>query len=188
MKHMKKLITMALLAVSVLAISIPAMASYSTKYVNCPIGETVRLRNGPSTSSTILANVPRGTALEAEYYNSSWYRIRNYTHSNGTTYNGYMMSSFLSSTNPNASTPWIERYGSATLRPSNTYNWYVEVMQEDLIDLGYDLSPYGADGYFGNKTTIAVKSFQSSHGLDADGYVGNQTKSVLYTAYMNSGH
>lgn len=45
--------------------------------------------------------------------------------------------------------------------------------QEDLIQLGYDLSPYGADGKFGAKTETAVKAFQTSVGLPADGIVGN---------------
>ena len=47
--------------------------------------------------------------------------------------------------------------------------------QEDLIKLGYDLSPYGADGKFGAKTEEAVKQFQTSVGLKADGIVGPKT-------------
>ena len=47
--------------------------------------------------------------------------------------------------------------------------------QEDLIKLGYDLSPYGADGKFGAKTEAAVKQFQTSVGLKADGIVGPKT-------------
>jgi hypothetical protein len=53
--------------------------------------------------------------------------------------------------------------------------------QQDLIYLGYDLSPYGADGKFGAKTEAAVKSFQSTHTdqygnpLKADGVVGSGT-------------
>ena len=47
--------------------------------------------------------------------------------------------------------------------------------QEDLIKLGYDLSPYGADGKFGAKTETAVKQFQTSVGLKADGIVGPKT-------------
>ena len=53
--------------------------------------------------------------------------------------------------------------------------------QIDLIKLGYDLSPYGADGNFGRKTEEAVKSFQSTHNdqngnpLKVDGIVGSGT-------------
>ena len=51
--------------------------------------------------------------------------------------------------------------------------------QEDLIKLGYDLSPYGADGKFGAKTEAAVKQFQTSVGLKADGIVGPKTWEAL---------
>ena len=51
--------------------------------------------------------------------------------------------------------------------------------QQDLIQLKYDLSPYGADGKFGAKTEAAVKSFQKSVGLPADGIVGPKTWAAL---------
>ena len=54
--------------------------------------------------------------------------------------------------------------------------------QEDLIKLGYDLSPYGADGKFGAKTEAAVKQFQTSVGLKADGIVGPKTWEALDAA------
>ena len=61
--------------------------------------------------------------------------------------------------------------------------------QEDLIQLNYDLSPYGADGKFGAKTEAAVKSFQSTHvdpttgkQLKADGIVGPATWAALDAA------
>lgn len=55
----------------------------------------------------------------------------------------------------------------------------VVLCQEDLIQLGYDLNPYGADGKFGTKTETAVKAFQSSQGLKADGIVGRGTWAAL---------
>ena len=69
---------------------------------------------------------------------------------------------------------------------------YVTLLQTKLIQLGYDLSPYGADGSFGNKTLEAVKKFQSDMGLNADGVVGEKTwealdngKVSLYTVTIN---
>lgn len=65
---------------------------------------------------------------------------------------------------------------------------YVTLLQTKLIQLGYDLSPYGADGKFGNTTLKAVKQFQKDNGLVADGVVGlkswevlNSGKTTLYT-------
>lgn len=52
---------------------------------------------------------------------------------------------------------------------------YVTLLQTKLIQLGYDLSPYGADGAFGNKTLAAVKKYQADVGLDPDGIVGRKT-------------
>lgn len=56
---------------------------------------------------------------------------------------------------------------------------YVTLLQTKLIQLGYDLAPYGADGTFGNKTMNAVKNFQRDQGLSADGVVGPKTWDAL---------
>jgi hypothetical protein len=51
--------------------------------------------------------------------------------------------------------------------------------QSDLILLGYDIGPKGADGIFGAKTEEAVKAFQGDHGLKQDGIVGRDTWAAL---------
>ena len=65
---------------------------------------------------------------------------------------------------------------------------YVTLLQTMLIQRGYDLAPYGADGKFGSKTETAVKTFQRDNGLTVDGVVGRATwseldeaKTTLYT-------
>ena len=58
----------------------------------------------------------------------------------------------------------------------------VVYLQTKLIQLGYDLQPYGADGAFGNKTLEAVKNFQRVNGLEADGVVGPRTWEALENA------
>lgn len=172
---MKKFIALALVIVSVFALASTALAAYSTMYINCPVGETVRLRSSPSTSGTVLINIPRGTAVQAESYNSTWHRVSY----NG--YNGYMMSSFLSSSRPaGQDTPWLLRYGTKLLSTSSGDNSYIRVLQQDLMSLGYDLSPYYADGYYGIKTKEAVMDFQRYAGLSADGICGDKTKEALY--------
>lgn len=58
----------------------------------------------------------------------------------------------------------------------------VVTCQEYLMKLGYDLSPYNADGKFGAKTETAVKAFQGKAGLDQDGIVGKKSWSALIKA------
>lgn len=45
----------------------------------------------------------------------------------------------------------------------------VKEMQQMLLDLGYSLKPYGADGSFGNVTRAAVEAFQADNGLHVTG-------------------
>lgn len=52
-------------------------------------------------------------------------------------------------------------------------------LQKMLMQLGYDLPVYGADGDFGNETLEAVKRFQRDNGLVVDGKVGVNTLAVL---------
>lgn len=47
--------------------------------------------------------------------------------------------------------------------------------QRDLVALGFDLGPDGADGRFGGQTDKAVREYQAKHGLTVDGKVGNAT-------------
>ena len=58
----------------------------------------------------------------------------------------------------------------------------VKYVQQKLIDLGYDLAPYGADGKFGAKTEAAVKAFQKASGIGVDGVVGPMTYEALENA------
>ena len=58
---------------------------------------------------------------------------------------------------------------------------YVTLLQTKLIQLGYSLPKYGADGSFGAETEVAVKAFQRDHSLTADGVVGKATWEALET-------
>ena len=59
---------------------------------------------------------------------------------------------------------------------------YVLQVQEILLKLGYDLSPWGADGKCGKKTEAAVRAFQTKNGLKQDGIVGKETYAALEKA------
>lgn len=59
----------------------------------------------------------------------------------------------------------------------------VKFLQELLIGLKYDLSPYGADSDFGAVTDRATRQFQSDRGLMVDGIWGPATMASMADAY-----
>ena len=68
----------------------------ATMYVfNIPNNETVNLRKTASSSGAVLVRVPYGKAVQANYHNSTWHSATY----NG--YSGYIMSKFLTATDPN---------------------------------------------------------------------------------------
>ena len=56
---------------------------------------------------------------------------------------------------------------------------YVTLAQTELLNKGYDLGRWGADGNFGSATEEAVKRFQRDNGLTADGIIGPKTWEAL---------
>lgn len=58
----------------------------------------------------------------------------------------------------------------------------VKTLQENLIKLGYDCGPDGADGQFGYNTLKAVTKFQREHNLEVDGQVGPLTQAAIEKA------
>lgn len=63
----------------------------------------------------------------------------------------------------------------------------VKELQLSLIQLGYDLGTYGADGDFGKKTEEAVKLFQKANNLFVDGIAGKDTIEKLEARVDNGG-
>ena len=58
---------------------------------------------------------------------------------------------------------------------------YVTLAQTMLIQRGYDLGSWGADGKFGAATDAAVRQFQQDWGLVVDGIIGQKTWDMLET-------
>jgi len=58
----------------------------------------------------------------------------------------------------------------------------VKELQSMLIQLGYDLGAWGADGDFGDMTEMAVREFQKENGLEVDGVAGKNTFAALMAA------
>ena len=58
----------------------------------------------------------------------------------------------------------------------------VKAMQELLLQLGYGLPKYGADGDFGSETEAAVLAFQKAEELEEDGKYGDKTHAALMDA------
>ena len=59
----------------------------------------------------------------------------------------------------------------------------VSLMQQALIDGGFSLPQFGADGIFGNETRRALMDFQRTSSLSADGVLGPNTMSALNALY-----
>ncbi|WP_077621579.1 peptidoglycan-binding protein [Sediminibacillus massiliensis] len=55
----------------------------------------------------------------------------------------------------------------------------VKAKQKRLMELGFDLPVYGADGSFGDETEEAVMDFQRARGLQVDGIIGPNTMAEL---------
>ncbi|MGO5075693.1 GH25 family lysozyme [Clostridium sporogenes] len=55
-----------------------------------------------------------------------------------------------------------------------------KIIQQMLINIGYPVGSYGADGVFGNGTVTAIKALQKDCNLNADGIVGKETWKALF--------
>ena len=58
----------------------------------------------------------------------------------------------------------------------------VKQLQENLIELGFDCGPYGADGEFGDCTEMAVEAFQRAYGLPETGVYDAATSEAMEKA------
>ncbi|WP_035284530.1 RHS repeat-associated core domain-containing protein, partial [Clostridium sp. Maddingley MBC34-26] len=92
---------------------------------------------------------------------------------------------------PDEETDEQRHWSFATMNTASTGSTVLQIgdsgdevtqLQQKLIDLGYDLGGYGADGQFGPATQAAVEQFQQDQGIGVDGIVGRETQVWLQTA------
>lgn len=62
---------------------------------------------------------------------------------------------------------------------------YIALVQGQLMTLGYEIGPAGADGRKGPKTEEAIKAFQRANGLTPDGIAGAVTREMLKARVEN---
>lgn len=141
------------------------------KYIICPPGEYVNIRNGPGKSYGSIAKAHRADGIQSDYApgDTQW---RGVTMSNGV--QGYVMTDFIVNTKPMLVG---DMFGTTTLKAKST-GTYVRNLQRCLIYLGYLGGTI--DGIFGTNTENAVKKYQKAKGLTQDGKVGSNTKNALY--------
>ncbi|HBJ2615551.1 TPA: N-acetylmuramoyl-L-alanine amidase [Clostridium botulinum] len=75
--------------------------------------------------------------------------------------------------------------GDATLNASpvcrqGARGGITKIIQQMLINIGYPVGQYGADGVFGNGTVTAIKALQKDCNLNPDGIVGRETWKALF--------
>ena len=78
--------------------------------------------------------------------------------------------------------PINETHGNRPTLRKGDNGFYVTEAQKLLMNAGYALPRFGADGDFGSETQGAVKAFQGDHGLTADGVVGARSWEALLGA------
>ena len=189
MKHMKKLIALALVAISILAIAVPAMATQTGVYNT----GAVHLRSTPGGASLGLVSRDATCDILAEQNQGGylWYKVRitSHTLNNPDLYNivGWSQARFIT-TSGGGSTPdgrptnAEEAFGYGILENGSVGN-AVRNVQLCLKNNPYHVYSGNIDGDFGDLTETAVRTYQTRKGISADGKVGRVTRSHLWSDY-----
>ena len=84
-----------------------------------------------------------------------------------------------------AATPSIPTVTATILRKGSAGS-EVKSLQKKLLQIGYYLGSYGADGDYGENTELAVRLLQKDSNLTVDGVFGKQTSEALDLAVSNA--
>ena len=130
--------------------------------------------------------VGNGYAVEERGFNYGCVRTRvkdrKWTHWYQLPFVDYGDAVFTGGIGVKADTPKTEyTLGTRTLK-KGAKGTDVKAMQEFLLQLGYVLPEYGADGDFGNETETALKKLQARAGVKQDGVYGSETHKALMDA------
>ena len=155
-----RILAIALVAMSIMAVSIPALAAAATKYGHCPTDEYIYVRSAASKTGD-LYHLHNGEPVTVTGVTSNGYSKIS------SPVNGWVMTSCLTT-----SPEWKSRYGSKTMNLES--HAHMLAFQNDLNKI--DGISITADGYWGDETKNAVKAFQNKVGITADGIAGPQTK------------
>ncbi len=97
---MKKMLSIAIILVTVFALMIPAFASAggyeeTDMWVNCENGKKLNVRSEASTAGRVITQLPCGTKVHVDYScGNGWVAISDYH------YSGYVQAKFLVATKP----------------------------------------------------------------------------------------
>lgn len=182
----KKIISIILAALTLMAVAVPALAATGdTLYITSENGYIVNVRSGPGTnySKAPAGEYSVGTRVYVvdDHSYSTWTKVRD---DDGNI--GWVMSQFLEadSTTYDNQEPWEKLYGPGVTRGDDgpSTKQQIKNMQEALIEENISVGSAGADGYYGTNTRNAIKTFQARNGLSQTGYADLETKEALYNA------
>ena len=171
MKHMRKIIALVLVVMSVCTIALSASAG--TKWVT---GGTLKFRSSAEVADNLIDKIASGLPVYEHYTTGSWSRIT----FDGTL--GYVMTAYLTTTDPGYSTPQnVNQAFGFYLLQRGCEGFRVKNLQLALSAEGF----YGGsfNGVFGSDTETAVENYQTAEGITSDGLVGDVTKSHLWSDY-----
>lgn len=156
-----------------------------TGIVESVTATTVVTIEGNTSDQVARRSYNRSSGIIYGYGRPNWGLVANGASSGTTAPNG-STSTATATITPNVETAaTYHKYGSRILKFGRA-GTDVRDLQGNLIQLGYNLSKYGADGEFGTETLNAVKEFQRKNGLEPDGEVGNDTYKAIANALAAS--
>jgi uncharacterized protein YraI len=173
MKHMKKIVALVLVIMSVCTFALSASA---TEEWWVEASGWLNLRSTPSLNGALLDKIADGLPVTWYNYASDWSRIS----FDGTM--GYVMTQYITDVDSGLVHPQTLRqaFGYFLLR-RGCVGYRVKNLQRALISGGYYTG--SINGSFDSATETAVRNYQDDEGLAVDGLVGEGTKSHLWSDY-----